>query len=224
VAKKPRPSQRGRSVRDYRRVEGTRQPRPAILIVCEGAATEPQYFKGLIEEWKLKTSVDIEVVGAGKQHITLVRRAIQLRDEREQADRKAKRAGQLAKPAYDEVWCVFDAEGDEAREAIARAVAMANDEGFKLAISNPAFEYWLLLHFEPTTRPFHTPRELRQKLKEHIPDYDKHLDFAILRSNIDAAIANAKAASTQVSDDFPNPSTGVHELVAALLEMVPFPR
>jgi aminoglycoside phosphotransferase len=161
VAKKPRPSQRGRSVRDYRRVEGTRQPRPAILIVCEGAATEPQYFKGLIEEWKLKTSVDIEVVGAGKQHITLVRRAIQLRDEREQADRKAKRAGQLAKPAYDEVWCVFDAEGDEAREAIARAVAMANDEGFKLAISNPAFEYWLLLHFEPTTRPFHTPRELQ---------------------------------------------------------------
>ena len=223
-------ARRARSIDDYRRREGTRQRRKAILIVCEGEASEPQYFRALIKDRKLGTLVDIEIVGGAKQHITLVNRAIELRDERRRIARKAERAGQLAKPPFDEIWCVFDTEV-EARSTFNEAIALAKEHGFKLAISNPAFEYWLLLHFEHTTRSFHTSREVRDTLRKHLPDYAKHIDDRLFRTTFRAKIPVAVERATTIlsttqsdEDEFPHPSTGVCRLVAVLLEMSTPPR
>jgi hypothetical protein len=45
----------------------------------------------------------------------------------------------------DEVWCVFDV--DE-HPKLAEARDQANANGIQLAVSNPCFELWLLLHFQ----------------------------------------------------------------------------
>ena len=62
---------------------------------------------------------------------------------------------------------------------------------FELAVSNPAFEFWFLLHFEETTRPFHNADELRKALEQHLPGYKKNQDLS-------AQLApHTKAASTR---------------------------
>jgi hypothetical protein len=41
----------------------------------------------------------------------------------------------------------------------------------------PSLEFWFLLHFQYTTRPFRNAEEVEKVLKKHIPDYDKSRKF-----------------------------------------------
>jgi hypothetical protein len=98
---------------------------PTILIVCEGKNTEPSYFNNL----KLQ-SVTLRAVGEGYNTISLVIRAEELAREKH----------------YEEVWCIFDKD-DFSAQNFNTAITMAQSKGFKVAYSNQAFEYWILLHF-----------------------------------------------------------------------------
>lgn len=113
------------------RSEATKIERPTILIVCEGENTEPSYFR----QFKL-SSATIRPVGEGYNTISLVKRAIQLSTEK----------------SYDQVWCVFDADPkpDNPKQAqnFNDAIKLANKNGFGIAYSNQAFEYWIILHFD----------------------------------------------------------------------------
>jgi hypothetical protein len=108
-----------------------RSERPTILIVCEGENTEPSYF----QQFKL-SSATIRPVGEGFNTISLVKRAIQLSEEN----------------PYEQVWCVFDADPkpDNPRQAsnFNAAIKLAAKNGFGIAYSNQAFEYWIILHFD----------------------------------------------------------------------------
>ena len=44
-------------------------------------------------------------------------------------------------------WCVFDCDDNKDSELQA-AISYSEKHGYKIAYSNPAFEYWYLLHFE----------------------------------------------------------------------------
>lgn len=105
--------------------------RPTILIVCEGGNTEPSYFR----QFKL-SSATIKPVGEGYNSTSLVKRAIQLSKEK----------------SYDQVWCVFDADPkpDNLKQAknFNDAIKLADKNGFGIAYSNQAFEYWLIIHFD----------------------------------------------------------------------------
>ena len=113
------------------RAEAKILEKPTILIVCEGENTEPSYFR----QFKL-SSATIKPIGEGYNTISLVERAVQLLEER----------------PYDQVWCVFDADPkpDNPKQAknFNDAVTLAEREGFGVAYSNQAFEYWLILHFD----------------------------------------------------------------------------
>ena len=73
----------------------------------------------------------------------------------------------------DEVWCVFDVEGPEAGTPLDEAVRRARNGRVELAVSNPAFEYWYLLHFELTDKLFRDAADVIDDLRKHISDYDK---------------------------------------------------
>ncbi len=119
-----------------------RDVRPKIVVLCEGAVAEPTYLKGYCAE--LRTSlIDIRPVG-GCVPKTLVERASALtREARNEARRQ--RDQNLS---IDEIWCVFDVD-DHPRIQEAKVQAKAN--GIKVAISNPCFELWLILHFREQT-------------------------------------------------------------------------
>ena len=71
---------------------------------------------------------------------TLVERAVAMKREAA-LEAKRKKDENLK---YDQVWCVFDI--DE-HPFVPEAKQQARDNGIEVAISNPCFELWALLHF-----------------------------------------------------------------------------
>jgi hypothetical protein len=119
-----------------RRRKPFREPKPRILIVCEGTRTEPEYFTDLRNRERSLVELVIEAGGTPK---TLVERAVALKKE---SKRQAKKDPNLG---YEHVWCVFDV--DE-HPYVAEAQQQARDNKIDVAISNPCFELWALLHFQ----------------------------------------------------------------------------
>lgn len=108
------------------RKSGFRSQRKLVLIVCEGARTEPSYF----ESFPLPKHV-CEVRGAGANTLSVVQDAIKIRN----------------KGNYDEVWCVFDRDSFPVVR-VQRAFSLAHQEKIKIAFSNESFELWYLLHYQ----------------------------------------------------------------------------
>lgn len=193
-----------------RRRDPFREPRRRILVVCEGRKTEPGYFRDLVREEALQL-VRLEVDDRGAVPRTLVARAVELRKE---AEREAKRTSDT-QLRYDEVWCVFDVdEHPEIPDAKQQALA----HGIRLAVSNPCFELWLLLHFRDQTS-FIERNKLRRKCGDVMPGYDKEARYAALRPGYEQAVRRARSLDLRHERDGnvgENPSTGVYVLTESL--------
>ncbi|WP_089917342.1 RloB domain-containing protein [Lentzea albida] len=118
--------------------------------------------------------------------------------------RYAARVRENDRGGFDEYWCVVDVDEFDIHEAIAEAEAM----GISLAVSNPCFEVWLILHFADCAAGISSPKAAAEKLRRHLPGYAKGtLDFALLAERVDKAVERAKALSPG------NPSTDMWKLV-----------
>lgn len=206
------PQRRARSTAELRRSAPSRAARTLILIVCEGDQTEYRYFDAIRREGNLVT-VSVEIEPDARQALKLVQHARTLRRLRRR---------QLEALPYDEIWCVFDREAGNEPASFEQAVTLAEREGFGLAISNPAFEYWYLLHFRETNRPYYDAGDLLDDLRRHIPQYEKQQEqYARLRERIREAIERAERLygghPDRERDPYPNPSTLVQRLVRRLL-------
>jgi len=182
------------------------EPRPRILLVCEGEATERGYFEDMRREAHVRLIhlfVD-RVHGVPK---TLVRRAVELKRA---AERDARRSGDI-NLRYDAVWCVFDV--DE-HPNMPEALQQAKDNGIKVAISNPCFELWLLLHFEDQ-RAFIDRAAAHAACRRHMPRYEKRVTYSELKAKYADAVKRAEhlnAWQTSRGCSGANPSTTVHSL------------
>lgn len=193
-----------------RRRKSFRDPAPRLLVVCEGESTEPQYLYGLRDSAK-NPLVSIRVVRNGGDPLGVVSRAIRDRDE------AAKRARREGDPflEYNAVWCVFDVDS---HAHLRRALADAAANGLLVAVSSPAFELWLLLHF--ADRSAHTSvTQARNLLRAHVNDYDKRIDFRRFIAGYNDAVARARQLQKVHAQNFqhaPNPSTSVHLLTESV--------
>lgn len=91
---------------------------------------------------------------------------------------------------------------------------MARSNEIHLAVSNPCFELWALLHFESHTAFLNT-RSAQKRLRLHLPRYHKALPFKRLHPNYAKAVQRAEELERRRKDaDDPggNPSTGVNRL------------
>jgi hypothetical protein len=113
---------------------------------------------------------------------------------------------------YDHVWCVFDVDQ---HPLVPEARQQARANAIDLAVSNPCFELWFVLHFQDQTA--HIERHKVQRLcREHMPGYQKSPDCDALRPHQAEATERAiKLENWQASRDNAggNPSTGVHRLI-----------
>jgi RloB-like protein len=206
-------TRRHRTRPDARRAPN-REPGRRILIVCEGAVTEREYLEGF-RGWCKNPRVEIDFDGPAGVPVTLVSRA---RDRRDKAEREATRAGDDFL-RYDEVWCVFDVD-EHPHVADARAKALAS--GLRLAMSNPCFELWLLLHFADNPGMQHR-HEIQARLRARMPSVpDKHVDLDALVAGYDDAYRRAERLARDAvdrGDDVTgNPSTEVHLLTGSIDE------
>ena len=193
-----------RDGRDLRRRGAVRDPLPLVLVVCEGAVTEPQYIEGFrVAEGANTVRVHIKAPGGDPK--AAVELAIKLAEEAAERARR-ERDDNLR---YDEVWCVFDVD-EHKRLDEARRTAETN--GVRLAVSNPCFELWLLLHFFDQTAALSRKRA-SELLKKHLPVYAKHVRFPEVSAGYHDAVIRAEALDlrhAQTGAQGGNPSSGVY--------------
>ena len=210
-------SRKQRKIDNYKRREAFREPRKSILIVCEGEKTEPIYFNALKETLRL-IMVDVEIVGEGAAPITVVNRAIELREERK---RIAKRS--LTKAEYEVIYCVFDVEAPTPHESLANAVIKAKDNKLEVILSNPCFEYWYILHFRKTSAPFSSSQNVKSALRREHAAYNETdtTIFNVVYPKTSDAIKHSKEVLKEQHNEAEdlrecNPSTHVHKIVEYL--------
>lgn len=201
---------RPRRSSQLRRRRSTRERYDRVLIVCEGSKSEPTYFRDMARHLGLSTANAV-VVGSGADPRWLVTKAKELAVQE-------RRLGEQ----YDEVYCVFD---HDEHVHFSTASSIARDVGIMLARSWPCFEYWLVAHFVYHRRPYGRSRtgtaaqNCVRELRRYLPDYSKGIAglYGVLEDRLEAAKSNAERALADAEDTgSPNPSTGVHRLVAYL--------
>ena len=183
------------------------------MVFCEGERTEPEYLDALKRQPSVRdvAAVDlrVETGQGGSVPRTLVALAT---DARSRAiDEEAE---------IDEFWCVFDVEWPKNHPGLEEAVQQARVNGIKLAVSNPCFELWLILHFQNQEHGWTTTRHARLR-RQLDGSSDKGLDAAkYMPLTADAVRRAAELDRRHLHDGtvFPhdNPSSGMHRLLAAV--------
>jgi hypothetical protein len=213
-------ARKGRNPNAYARRPPRREPYDSVLIVCEGAKTEPLYFKGLLIAHQL-SSANIHVMSAdGSDPMSIVSFA----------------EAQMAKVEadgvpYDKVFCVFDRNGHAQYNEALRRVASSNAGRagkLRTVTSWPCFELWLLLHYRYSAAPFAAvggesscDRAMRE-LRTYMPNYRKGTPtvFADTAAKLNDAMRWARQLKAHnVATGSLNPATSVHELVEYLMAL-----
>ena len=171
--------------------------RQRVLILSEGEKTEILYLEGVCRLLRL---TNVKIQGPSGAPVTMVDKAVS------------------EKRTYEEIWCVLDV--DE-HPNLSSALDRASANQINTALSNPCFEVFLVLHFELYTKPCDKD-QIQHHLKQHIPHYDKHVDFTVLWPLF--ADANArneilKSRHTSQGTKGTSPSTEVFSLIKRLQEL-----
>ncbi|MEL7658824.1 MAG: RloB family protein, partial [Bacillota bacterium] len=120
----------------------------------------------------------------------------------------------------DEIWCVFDTEDGSNELGLTEAYSKATNEVINLAISNPSFEYWYLLHYKDTDRVYPNCASLISELRRHLKGYEKNIQiYPKIRKKLPNAFQNAHLVRTRNLPAWTsrmNPSTGVDILVGVV--------
>ena len=192
---------------DLSRRQGVREIKQSFLIVCEGEKTEPDYFRAF-----RMTAATVKAVGQAMNTMTLVSKAISIRD----ADQKRKKI-------YDQCWVVFDKDDFPAKD-FNQAIQFAEKNGFRVAYSNQAFEYWFLLHYNLYIGAIHRSQYKDMLTKLTGMPYSKSEGYGAVMYNLllsrqQQAINNAETVLAEISHGNPaeeESSTTVQTLVLEL--------
>lgn len=201
----------------HRRKIARRAPYERVLIVCEGAKTEPNYFRWLRDHFRLnRANIVIADKKGGLDPKSLVEYAL---------DEYSKEKD------FDHVYCVFDKDKHTTYQGAIdkiRSVRLKGKTKIHATTSVPCFEFWLLLHFGYTTRQYSAPLNdsncdlVISDLQQYIPGYKKGSQefLGYLEGRIEDAIQWAKQVETfHETSGTDNPSTKVYELVEYLKKL-----
>jgi hypothetical protein len=157
---------------------------PYIRLFCEGDKTEPNYFNSY---FKAKGFNQPNMAAKPKDHSP---KGIAKAAKAEY--RKAK----VLKIPDDKIfiWAVFDRDG---HAGIPDAIDMLRGTPIGVAFSNICFEYWILLHYENTSRTFSNCDEVISYIHlNYDKDYGKANDhYMRLKDRIPNAISRAQQLS-----------------------------
>jgi hypothetical protein len=209
----PKHRQLRRAGRRLERKRATRAGLPAILVVCEGKETEPNYLLGLCDAHGINRA-NITVISGDEE--TDAVRLVQKARRRFETDRD-----------FDAVFVVCDCAGEDLSRARRQASkAMKNVGGqvltVEMIVSRPCFEFWLLLHFEYALRPFPSAAAVIDLLRRHLTDYDKadRQIYAKVQAGLDQALGNAARIKHELAAvNAISPDTDMASLIERLMPL-----
>lgn len=189
--------------RSFRRVSEIRNYRPVFIIATEGRKTEPDYFRMGIFRSR-ERPVCVRVLGSrtsSSPQAVLGRMRSYLKSYKRQEG--------------DEAWLVVDRDQWKVKDLEALYAWSQSDTDKNVAVSDPQFEYWLLLHFENGNN-INGKNACLSRLRKYIPDYDKGRipigKFAVTR--VKSAIKRAKSQDSPPCTKWPvKTGTTVYRIV-----------
>lgn len=198
--------------KNLRRKRAVLAPAARVVVVTEGALTEPKYLRSFN---LIHTDNAIRLVirpGIGDPR-AVVERAVQ--------EKKALRGDSLA--GQDTVWAVFDRD---IHPRFAEAIDMARGNDILLAVSNPCFEIWGVFHYRDFDAHVHRhdcQRELARLCRGYSSSGSKVFDdSAAIAQGYSSAVARAKNSRRRRREEgHPggNPSTRVYLLTEHILSL-----
>lgn len=183
-------------------------PRPyrkRFVISAEGQ-TELQYFQALN---RLCDKVVLKAIRGGTQSAPVhVLKRMQQYIQREGLE------------STDECWLVVD-RNRWPKDQLKKLDRWSDlNERYGFAISNPKFEFWLLLHFEDGTK-VRSSEDCTRRLRNHIPQYDGRIKSNIFTTErICNAVEKAKSLDEFRGRDWPFDrfTSTVYQLVSRIIK------
>lgn len=134
-----------------------------IYVVCEGT-TERQYFSQLATIYRNKATFNFKGKSTSDTESTLKKLIPKMTSHLKKAG--GLRDGDKALIVFD-----FDLENNKAHFREAEKWQKENERHHMLILSNPCFEYWLLLHYENGKCGLSDCDEAVKRLAKHIKGY-----------------------------------------------------
>jgi hypothetical protein len=199
--------------RDFKRRSGFRDAK-LIVIATEGQKTETQYFEDFKEYYQTK-----------RLHVEVLRRSSSASSPRHVLSELAKFKSEYKLTGDDGLWMVIDR--DQWTEAHLSEVASdCRKKAFHLAISNPCFEVWLLLHVKDPAEyasgelaGFCNKTDLAEELRRILGSYNSaNLNSIRFLPHVPEAIERAKLLDNTPGTWWPDAcATRVYQLAEKIL-------
>ena len=183
---------------------GKKRYKKIFYLFTEGAVTEPQYFRFFNnDEIHIK-----HISGKNKSAPNNVLKRI----------KKYISENKNINLQYDEVWGVIDKDTWDYNQIKELNTWASTNKNFGIVISNPNFEYWLLLHFDDGNNIV-SAKDCLSRLKKYIPYYNKTINLQLINKHmIQYAIKRARIRYNDNNKTFDNIGvTTVYQLVEKLL-------
>ena len=184
---------------------GIKSYKKIFLIFVEGA-TELNYFNKLITNKTVAPKIFHKDSASSPQN--LFKYALTYLNKNKKT----------LKTYSHEIWVVIDREDNNKRrhQEIEDLFSQCVKGHYNLAVSNPIFEYWLLLHFEDGNKVA-SSKQCITRLRKYLPNYDKPEIPKHLQDKINDAISRAKGKNNPV-EKWPSKSgSTVYLLVEKLI-------
>lgn len=177
---------------------------PRVLILCEDSKSGKKYLEDAASYFRV--NLEVEVAHCGHTDPKGIVTVALLRTRH-----------------YDRVFCAIDRD---AHQNFDEAIQIAGgDPKVELVISYPCFEFWLLLHFGHSRKPYaragkNSPgdlvcRDLRKR--SEMTGYNKGNSADLFRVLLDklpaARITSRRVLQEALNDQAMNPSTRIHCLI-----------
>lgn len=191
----------------FGRKKSSLKPQPRVLVLCEDTKSSQSYLEDAAQHFRSQAEVDITHCGRNDP-LSIVTEAV-----------KRQRY-------FDIVYCTIDRDQHETFDAA--LLLAAKHTKIVVIASYPCYEYWLLLHFRETRKPYMSVGKnsscalLVKDLNKEVgmERYAKGATENIFEGLIDW-LPNARKRAKEVlrvaiKDEELNPSTRFHELIEQL--------
>ncbi len=177
-----------------------------FVIAVEGEKTEAQHFS-LFEG----SRVHVEILPADSDGLSAPKHVL---------ERLVKFGEEYDLGPEDERWLVADVDRQRG-QFLDEVTQVAQESGYRLALSNPCFELWLLLHFQEPDVADIDCKAVIDRLRPHVSSYNKakiNVEYFTL-DRVREAVMRAKALEGNRDTRWPTfPGTHVSKVAEKLLQ------
>jgi hypothetical protein len=211
-----------------------------IIIAFEGEKTEYQYFSYIknSNNFFLKNLVEIELIQRAKENRSsssptqVVQSILTIIEDKDRLD-AIKSSYKEFDDSYDIFWIVIDREKQESKKInLKKAIDICKDYSIEVSLSNPTFEFWLLLHFDISKytkedlfnnkkSSKRAKRYLETQLTQEIGSYNKsNIDTNFITiENIKRALEQEQLFENELEKIIDSLGSNVGDLIRTILDL-----